>query len=136
MAEMKKEDVLRYLSDTRSHYASYHNHKEVSAWTGIVLFAALIPQTVTYLGGPAGTCGLGVIETLAVLALLALALIFVSKQFESREFAADVVAASFALTAEILHKKEEEIAVLDFSVESSSDKDKQAPYVLAKVLLR
>ncbi len=44
---MKKEDVLRYLSDTRSHYASYHNHKEVSAWTGIVLFAALIPQTVT-----------------------------------------------------------------------------------------
>jgi len=47
-----------------------------------------------------------------------------------------VVAASFALTAEILHKKEEEIAVLDFSVESSSDKDKQAPHVLAKVLLR
>jgi len=131
---MKKEDALRYLSETRSLYGSYHNHKETSAWAGIVLFGALIPQSVSYLGGPTVACGLKSIETISVLLLFTLAVLYVQQQFKLRRTAANLVAACFALSAEILIMKDEEVSVTDFTLEPSVDKNTQPPDFLPKPL--
>lgn len=132
----KKEDVLRFLSDIRSYYATYHNHKEASAWAGIVLFSALISKIATYFGEePSLACGVKTLETISVLGLLTLALLFVFMQFKSRRSAANLAAASLALTAKFVFKKEEEILSSDFAVMSSDEKDQQAPHVLPKIVL-
>jgi hypothetical protein len=33
-----KDKIIQYYENTRQYYGAYHNHKEIAAWAGLVLF--------------------------------------------------------------------------------------------------
>ncbi|MGS2718499.1 hypothetical protein ACVBE9_10025 [Eionea flava] len=33
-----RDELIKYYENSRAHYTAYHNHKELSAWAGLVLF--------------------------------------------------------------------------------------------------
>ncbi len=46
-----KRKVEEYYENTRKYYASYHNHKETSAWAGLILYVVFC-GTITKVEAP------------------------------------------------------------------------------------
>jgi hypothetical protein len=110
-----KAEVLEYLSDMRSWFLTYHNHKENMAWAGFVVFLGLLAalwQGSDYIFDkhalgqlfPAGS--LDAWERLSVtvgsLVLAGASWTYIRLQFSLRRYAADVNRACYRLSAEIL----------------------------------
>lgn len=133
MGNLKKEDVLKYFSDLSSHYASYHNHKETSAWASVALYLLVVIQ----IGGTTGTdagwierCGRG-----AVILVIGLVINqFVKTQFKMRKFAGDIVAACLDLHRE--HLSADNILAEHFALEDqTAETDHQSFYFLPRIVL-
>src|SRR5712691_8413127 len=97
-----KADVLKYLADTRAHYAAYHNHKEVSAWAGVVIYVVFAAQIAFARDELFNTQAIVYVAwTLRVVLFLAI-LGYLRVQFRLRYEAANYVAALLYLSAEYL----------------------------------
>ena len=97
-------EILKYLADTRAHYATYHNHKEVSAWAGVVLYVAVMVQIVL-VKNDALTNRRPVVLLALILILLTAVSVYLKTQFYLRREAANYVAALLYLYVEYLNGK-------------------------------
>jgi len=133
-----RSEVLKYLSDTRSHFAQYHNHKEASAWAAAAVYIAFLVQISTSVGGQL-SCLMG--RGLAVILVIVLGVAvcrYLRAQFRMRHYAANYIAACFELSAEYLRKDQTEFNPDTFALVDPSDKedkDHHSPYILPKTIL-
>lgn len=133
MSSPKKDDFVKYLSDLRAPYATYHNHKELSAWGGVALYVIVCAQltfapqdvfkndTLVYAGAI-----LFVLFSVSVL-------IYVGCQLWLRRVASDYTAAALRLGAE-WSLRDEEMNQADWEVERVPDAWHHSPSVLPKAI--
>ncbi len=92
---MTREEKLTLLADLRTEYATYHHHKETSAWAVLVLLAVLVLQAVAIgvdASGDART--VLVVGSIVFIVLVGIvALLSLKTQLKLQRFAANVVAA-------------------------------------------
>jgi hypothetical protein len=112
----------------------YHNHKEVSAWAGVVLYVIFATQiafahdemfkseAVVY-----AACALSGTFFLAIL-------LYLHTQFRLRHEAANYVATLLYLAAEYLGKAETEINEADWVVDPKPDAGHHSPHILPKLV--
>ena len=96
-------ELLRYLADVRSHYATYHNHKEATAWAATGLYVLLAAQLAKSLADkpPVSCAGKGAISA-AVVVVASLFVMYLWRQFTVTRRAGGYVGASFQLGARLL----------------------------------
>ncbi|GEM_PF-5893609 len=139
---ISKDNVLKYLTDTKSFFVTYHNHKETGAWAGIALFVPLLALmanlTDKVYPSTSDVCQVNFWKlgaTVAIVLFAALVLFYVRKQFELRKFAGNVNAACFRLSLEYLKINESDIDENLFNLVNDTDEEIQAKYYLPKFLL-
>src|SRR6266571_1093808 len=132
---IEKDQLLKYLGDLRAYYATYHNHKEISAWAAIV-FAGLLagPGAGTIATVTINSTPLRVTASVIVVAVLLAVVAYLMEQFRAKAYSANVVAAcdfwaTFALTVNT-----EQLRPDDFVVAEADDVRIQAPHVLPKCI--
>lgn len=99
----QREETLKLLSDYSSHFASYHNHKETSAWAGVALGVVTIGQllmvsmraTAPGIAVKAALCG-------AIVMVGALTYAFFNTQLTLRRRAAALLAACLSMRLQML----------------------------------
>jgi hypothetical protein len=133
---IKKEDVLKYLSDTRSHYLQYHNHKEASAWAAAALYILFLIQISTAIKEKL-SCDLVYLVMGFIVVIGVAVFIYLQAQFSMRRNAANYIAACFALIVEYLHKEDIDIGKDGdvFKLEETTDNNHHSPHILPKVIL-
>jgi hypothetical protein len=100
MPSLTRGDMVKYLTETRSHFLSYHNHKETLAWASIVLYLGAVGAVGLPVGRMyAWQCTL---YTLGSLLALALASSYARRQFNMRELASRIIMACNLLILELL----------------------------------
>jgi hypothetical protein len=128
-----RQEVLALLRDIRSHYASYHNHKEASAWGGIVLYAVLWSQLFKVAN--TSSCGLKIAMTIGILLATGITGYFLKKQFYLIYKGASYVAASFFLESDVTSKPNEELNLGIYSPPSKEQRSRtKSNYVLPTIL--
>jgi len=103
--EESRKEILEFLRDTQAYFGSYHNHKESSAWAGIVLYCVVLVNLIDaiepQISSPSFTreklwitlgVGLGAV----------ICSMYIRGQLALRKRAADVVAACIRLRSEII----------------------------------
>ena len=98
-----RQDLFRYLADVRSHYATYHNHKEATTWaaTGVYLLLALQFASALPKYTPVSCAGKGTLSAVIIL-VTSLFLTYLYRQFMVTRKAAGYVGACFQLGARLL----------------------------------
>ncbi len=131
-----KEKVAQYYEDTRKYYSSYHNHKEASAWGGIVLYV-LFCGAAARLDTPNSSVLWFNIGFSVFVAAIALSIIlYVKNQYTLKDVAAAHTAAATFLLAEIILCSESKFDAREYmAIEESADVRYQASHVLPKKLL-
>src|SRR5689334_15106778 len=87
LVEQGKDELLRFLYDSRSFMSSYHNQKENLGWAGVATYlAAMGAIGLTRSGHHSILENVGV--TIAVIGSFILVLAYVRRQFNLREWAA------------------------------------------------
>lgn len=90
-----RKEVLDLLKDLIAHYTAYHNHKEVMAWAGVVLFSGWVFALATVLKDRVPTRdpfhGTGAVIATVLLGACTVVLYYLRKQFELRKRAADLI---------------------------------------------
>ncbi len=129
-----KADVLKYLSDARAHYAAYHNHKEVSAWAGVLLYVIFATQIAfapsELLKTDAAVCS----AYLLVVILWLVVLLYLYIQLDLRRWAANCIGAALLLGTEYLTKEQKDIKAEDWSLKDIPDAGHHSPHVLPKIV--
>ena len=129
-----KSDVLKYLSDTRAHYAAYHNHKEVSAWAGVALYVLLIVQILFAKDEFLKSSGIIAGTSILIVILLVVMLLYLKTQFSLRREAANYVAALLYLSAHHLRSNENDIQQENFLIAVKTDSGHHSPQILPKIV--
>lgn len=132
-----REEILNLLSDIQSHYGTYHNHKETSAWAAVVVYVALLVGFINAIIKAASISPLmheGM--TIAILAVGATTLVYLHKQFSLRRVGADYVAACIYLRSEIISKPAEKLNVSKYAPNSDAVSEMQSSYVLPNEVLK
>jgi hypothetical protein len=102
-AGVTKMDALRYLTDLRSFYATYHNHKEASAWAAAALYLVLLEQlSVSVKTGVPPDMGTRAVVTVVIVVLGVTVFVHLQAQMSMRRRAANYVAACLSLSLEIM----------------------------------
>jgi hypothetical protein len=102
-ANPQREETLELLADYTSHFASYHNHKETSAWAGVALGVVTIGQLlmVAARGGATGAPAKAALCA-AIVIVGSLTYAFFNTQLALRRRAAALLAACFTLRLQML----------------------------------
>lgn len=131
-----REEILKFLGDTQSHYATYHNHKEISAWASLVLYVLLLTQLVSTAEKTiAGSCAITVISIVVVLVTGISFGVFLGVQFYLRRKAASYVAACIYLQSKYLSAPEKEIEVSKFAPRSINHTRIESDRCLPEIVL-
>jgi len=132
---ISKADLLKYLTDTRAHYAAYHNHKEVSAWAGVVLYVVFAVQIAFARDEMLRSYTFVIAAWILSVVFLVAILIYLHTQFRLRRMAANYVAALQYLVADYLGKDDKEIKEADWVVDPKLDVGHHSAQVLPKHVL-
>jgi hypothetical protein len=99
----QREETLKLLTDYTSHFATYHNHKEVSGWAGVALGVVTIGQLLMA-GMRESTNGVPAKAALcaAILVIGTLTYSFFNTQLALRRRAAALLAACFSIRLQML----------------------------------
>ena len=131
-----RDEVLKYLADLHSYYGKYHNHKEASAWAGLVLAVALLIQLVTAIDrGLARTCAMRAAAAIMVVVFVLAVLAYLLQQFSLLRRAADLAAASFALRSEIISNPLAPVDPARYALATPGGDAVQSSYVLPQEVL-
>jgi hypothetical protein len=136
----KKDDFLKYLSDTATRETSYHNTKETIAWAAILLYFVLMIEVVKSLRS------WPYVATFFSLGAFIVVVYILHYQYRLRKEAAKLIGACHRLIVEYLPKADEGLEDVDFTVTSLQKETKQFrksdygltgqyPYILPNVLL-
>ena len=129
-------EVLQYLNEIRSHYASYHNHKEVSGWAAVAVFLVFASQFFgPFFRGEIDTCAKKVFVVLVLVALAAVVTWYLKGQFNLRRVGANNVAAAFYLKTDLIGNPTTTITPSDYGLRPASDPKMQYKYVLPRKVL-
>ncbi len=126
-----KENLLKYVSDTRAHYSQYHNHKETSAWAGVALHAVICAQIIFARGDfftqdTVRWCALAFITLFSLIVFAHLSI-----QLRLRHIAANYVAALMFLGAERLTSVDDDCTAEKWKVsEAGIDEKKYLPPIV------
>ncbi len=132
-----KDNIIQYYESTRKYYGTYHNHKEVSAWAGLVLYV-LFAGIVNGVSLPDKYKILAVhILTFFVIIVLILVYRYISSQIKMKDLGGAHAATAFFFLSELIteEKKEEELKQY-MKIEESPDESAQSPHVLPKIFLK
>jgi hypothetical protein len=132
-----KNYLVSYYDNTRQYYGQYFNHKEISAWSGVVLYV-LYCQLVIKIEFPKSNILISfVATTLFILLVVLVVYIYIQNQLKMKDVAGAHAAAATFLLAEIIQLDEEDINVEHYmGVEESSDTQGKSWHVLPVVLLK
>lgn len=130
-----KEEVLKFYQNLQTHYANYHNHKELSAWAGLVLYVlfcgliikASVPSNHEFITA--------VLLLFAVVCVTATVFLYIKNQLEMKDIGGATSAAALYLQTEILQSESKEFSQY-LIVEESGDMKAQSSHVLPLVLLK
>jgi len=140
---MKIEDMKKYVIDyyenTRQYYGKYHDHKEISAWSGLVahiLFCTFIvlanPTVQTIQSKFLMTIGF----TISVIVESKLLLIYIRNQLDLKDMGGSYVAGSLSILAELIDKDYNGKELREYlRVKERKEKKYQSTYVLPNELL-
>jgi|SRR2546426_1264784 len=132
--QLDKADVLKYLSDMRAHFAAYHNHKEVSAWAGVLLYVIFATQ-IAFAPTELFKTNAAVFSAyLLVVTLWLVVLLYLGAQLTSRVEAANYVAALLLLSTEYLTKDQHDIKIEGWSPRPKPDACYQSEVVLPAIV--
>ena len=126
-----KEDLLKYYEQCRSHYTAYHNHKEISAWAGLVLFV-FISGFVNLIDIPYKfKIQSAIALSLFVIAISILVFKYIENQLDMKDMASSYVAAAISIITDVSAGRIEETEYESyFKVERSIDCKAQSKLVL------
>ena len=128
-------DALRYLSDLRSHFQIYHNHKETSAWAAAALYLVILGQLYVSVKTDAlPDLWTRAALTIVIVTLGAAVFVHLQAQMSMRREAADCVAACLYLSAKIMGCSASEVSTALFRLEVSKDRRSPLRHVLPKVI--
>ena len=132
-----RSEVLKYLSDMQLFWLSYQNHKELCAWAGILLFAAFLAaitaaidrHRILRVSWKLIWSGASVASAFVLFA-------YVHQQFHLRREAANYVAASSWLRAEILSHPDQPIDPTLLAPPEKGDEELTSTHWLARSILQ
>jgi len=132
-----KDKIIQYYENTRQYYGTYHNHKEVSAWAGLVLYV-LFAVLVNSVSLPDKYKILTVhILTLFVITVSILVYRYISTQIKMKDLAGAYAATAFIFLSELISEEKSEDELKQYlKIEESADKSAQSSYVLPNVFLK
>lgn len=111
--EAARDEVIKLLSDLQSHYATYHNHKETSAWVAFALYTGLFVHLIV--SEKIVMCRWETFIAVIVMVIAVIAIeCFLCKQLSLRREAAGYVAACIYLRAYYLSHPNKEIKAHNF----------------------
>ena len=129
--KIEKENILSYLADLRSYYATYHNHKETSAWAAIAFCILLAGPVATTLAAVTDcSLPLRVIATALLVGVFIVTCAYLNQQFQLRRDAANVVEACDYWATRTLTMENDEIKATDFVPATGDDERTQGPHTL------
>src|SRR5258708_2050864 len=103
MTELRRNEVLSFLSDQQAAWTSYQNHKETSAWAGVAALAVVYASVVRLrLTDAAGTSLARGILTLLLLSLSTVVYKFVAQELELRRRGSALAAAATKLRIDLI----------------------------------
>ncbi len=132
-----KEKIIKYYEDLGNNYAGYHNHKEISAWGGLVLFvlfAGFISKINLVKGFEIESV---VLFTFIILFITWVVYRYISTQLEMKDIGGAYVAASMILINELIKGDFNNNELNNYLiVEEASDTKAQSRHVLPQKLLK
>lgn len=129
-----REEILKFLGDIQSFYGIYHNHKETSAWAGLVLYVLLLAQLINAVDrGMTVSCEMKAATTILILVSGIVIWIYLRAQFSARQSGSNLFAASVLLRSQYV-SHEKEVQISDFSPQSSAE-EKQSSHILPRIVL-
>jgi len=131
-----KNYLVEYYDNTSQYYGSYHNHKEISAWAGLVLHM-LFCQSIIQVGLPQNQKIIGAASYSIVMFIAALfVFLYIQNQLLMKDRAGALAGAAKYILAEIIQKEEQDLDVSHYmAIEESSDVHAQSSHVLPHILL-
>ena len=132
-----KQEVISYYENTRQYYRSYHDHKEVSAWAGLVLYMVFI-GVVNWIKIPnKNEILIMTLVSIFVIVISILVYRYISTQIKMKDLAGAYAATSFVFLSEIIQN--EQIGnneLIDYlKISESADTNAQSNHVLPKIFL-
>jgi len=137
MNRVMRENVIKYYESSRTHYTTYHNHKELSAWAGLILFV-FFAGFINLMKLPVGfEVDAAITITVFVLIVSVLVFRYISNQLEMKDLGGAYVAASIAFTTDLItgNITDEELDEY-MKVEESPDVQAQSRHVLPYKFLK
>ena len=126
-----RDKLIDYYENCRSHYTTYHNHKEISAWAGLALFVFFagfvnlikVPETLKFEGA--------LIVTLLVCVVALLVFRYISAQLEMKDVGGSYVAAAIAFITDLISGEISDEKLHEYlHVKESPDLKAQSRHVL------
>jgi hypothetical protein len=119
---INNDQALKYVADLRAYWATYHNHKETSAWGAIALaaiFAGPGVQTMAEITGDSTPFRWMV--TFMIVAVVVITWNFLRTQFRMKAHAADVVEACDLWASIVLVADDASLKPEDFKIVYGSE---------------
>src|SRR6266581_850312 len=109
-----RDEALKLLSDIHAREATYHNHKEASAWAAAAVYAALVASTFATAPGALASVS-PCWYTAYALVLTAIIVRYISVQYRLCRWASAYVAASDFVRMEIVSRPSVQVDPTEFS---------------------
>jgi hypothetical protein len=127
--------MLDYLKALLDRYGKYHDHKEVSAWAGIVLYFVFCAVVLHLeVSAPPHVIEFGTI-TVAVFVTAILATLYIRKQLELKDVAGSYVAAATYYMTKIVTSEAGRLDEPLTAIAQSTDTEIQSSHVLSDSFL-
>jgi hypothetical protein len=131
MTQDKKEKYAReYITTTRQHFSTYHNHKEQMAYIITVLYITIATALITQKDPEWANMFANWYAKTVIAAYSVLSLVFVWWQLTMRKFAADIIAACDSLRIQWLKQFPS-----DLDVSPTRYKNRELPAFLKKAIV-
>jgi hypothetical protein len=130
---MTKAELLTFLASVRSHYATYHNHKETAAWLAVVLFTAIALQLGAAMPQVAPQ-SVRLTITLFVVGLVLISCLYVFMEARAGRRASEYVSGCLLLESRILAVSDKDFDPAAYSMEEGSDTRMQSERVLPRFI--
>lgn len=132
---MKKEDILNYYRNIQIHYATYHNHKEFSAWGGLVLYVLFCGMIIKASFPSEHLKITAILLLIAVLGVSFTIIFYIKNQLLMKDLGGATSSAAILLQSEIMQAKKSNLNKY-MEIEESSDLKAQSSHVLPKILIK
>ncbi|WP_109831822.1 hypothetical protein [Reichenbachiella versicolor] len=135
---MDKDQIIDFYKSTNQYYANYHNHKETSAWAGLVLYMAFAGLINLFKIPVQSQIEITILISFFVVAITVFVYRYISIQLKMKDRAGAYSAAAFSFLNELMTNKKltESELVQYLEIEESEDTIAQSSHVLPKKFLK